>query len=362
MVTNPMSWSLIKRRKTEPREAPDGADQASAATHSAGTRKDAPARPPYRNAAVVLAIAIGMGAIFATSYSLFLGRAAPHHITIGLVGSPAWPAALPGALRRATHGGLVFLRYGTVAGARQAIDQQVSFGALALGQGSPHLLVSSASGASVAQLLERAAEQVTQTTGQPIVVVDLHPLPPADPQGLVSFYVTLASSIVGFVTMFQLRANAPGLGLRAWLASIAALAVAGGLVLVLVADPLIGALHGPFPELWLALAAEIAVAALFCSTMLTLVHRWAIIPTWLLFVVLGNTSSGGAIAPPLLPPAYAFIGRFLPPGTTVTIIRTAVYFTHHQHPEPFIVQAVWLACTLAALLIFTRVLRRGPWQ
>jgi len=39
-----------------------------------------------------------------------------------------------------------------------------------------------------------------------------------------------------------------------------------------------------------------------------------------------------------------------------------VYFTHYQHPEPFIVQAVWFACTLAALLISTRVLRRGPWQ
>ena len=357
-----MSWYLITRRKMAPRKAPDGADPASAGTHSADTHEDAPARPPYRNAAVVLAIAIGMGAIFATSYSLFLGRATPHHITIGLVGSPAGHAALLVALRRSTHGGLAFLRYGTVAGARQAIDQQVSFAALTLGQGSPRLLVSSASGASVAQLLERTAEQITQTTGQHVVVVDLHPLPPSDPQGLVSFYVTLASSIVGFVTMFQLRANAPGLGLRAWLGSIAVLAVAGGLVLALVADPLIGALHGPFPELWLALTAEITVAALFCSTMLTLVHRWAIIPTWLLFVVLGNTSSGGAVAPPLLPPAYAFIGRFLPPGVTVSIIRTAVYFTHYQHPEPFIVQAVWFACTLAALLISVRVLRRGPWQ
>ena len=43
-----------------------------------------------------------------------------------------------------------------------------------------------------------------------------------------SFYVTLASSILGFVTMFQLRANAPGLKFRDWLAAIAVLAVAGG--------------------------------------------------------------------------------------------------------------------------------------
>ena len=53
----------------------------------------------------------------------------------------------------------------------------------------------------------------------------LHLLPPTDPQGLVSFYVTLASSILGFVTMFQLRANAPGLKFRDWLAAIAALLI-----------------------------------------------------------------------------------------------------------------------------------------
>jgi len=175
-------------------------------------------------------------------------------------------------------------------------------------------------------------------------------------------YVTLASSILGFVTMFQLRANAPGLKFRDWLAAIAVLAIAGGLVLAVVVDPLIGALHGPFPELWLALAAEVAVAALFCSTMLVLVGRWAIIPTWTLFVILGNTSSGGAVAQPLLPPFYAFIGRFLPPGATVSIVRTAVYFRRDQHLAPFIVQAVWLVGTLAALLISARRLGRGPAQ
>jgi len=174
--------------------------------------------------------------------------------------------------------------------------------------------------------------------------------------------VTLASSILGFVTMFQLRANAPGLKFRDWLAAIAVLAIAGGLVLAVVVDPLIGALHGPFPELWLALAAEVAVATLFCSTMLVLVGRWAIIPTWTLFVILGNTSSGGAVAQPLLPPFYAFIGRFLPPGATVSIVRTAVYFRRDQHLEPFIVQAVWLVGTLAALLISARRLGRGPAQ
>jgi hypothetical protein len=43
--------------------------------------------------------------------------------------------------------------------------------------------------------------------------------------------------------------------------------------------------------------------------------------TWLLFIVPGNASSAGAVARPLLPPYYAFIGRFLRPGATVGILR-----------------------------------------
>jgi hypothetical protein len=66
--------------------------------------------------------------------------------------------------------------------------------------------------------------------------------------GIAAVMAGLAASIVGFVTMFQLRANAKGMRFGGWLASIAVLAVAVGLALALVADPVIGALRGPFPS------------------------------------------------------------------------------------------------------------------
>ena len=170
--------------------------------------------------------------------------------------------------------------------------------------------------------------EVPPSAGGPLEVIELHPLPPSDPEGLVSFYVTLAATILGFVTMFQLRANAPGLSLRGWLARVAGLAAIGGLVLTLIVDRLIGALHGPVLELWAALAAEVAAAALFNSAMLALIGRWAIVPTWGLFIAIGNASSGGAVAPPL-PAFYRFAGRFL----------------------PVIVDAAWIVCSLLAVLL-----------
>jgi hypothetical protein len=315
------------------------------------------ARPPYRNAVVVMTIAVTMVSIFAVSYTLALGRPTPHDIPAAVVGSRAHrPGVIP-ALETATGNGLRLTPYASLAHAEHAISEQRIYAVLALKASRPSLFIASAAGTSVARVLEQAAHAVPERAGGPLQIVDLHPLPPTDPQGLASFYVTLAATILGFVTMFQLRANAESLSLRAWLVCILILALAGGLVLALITDPLLQALRGPFPELWAALAAEVAAAALFNSAMLTLIGRWAIIPTWGLFIAVGNAASGGAVAPPLLPAFYRFVGRYLPNGATVETIRNAVYFTAHQHLEPIIVETAWIAGALVLLLVAAR--RRG---
>jgi hypothetical protein len=314
-------------------------------------------QPPYRSACVVMAIAVTMVSIFAVSYTLALGRPTPHDIPAAVVGHPARrPGVIP-ALEAATGHGLRLTSYASLARAKHAIDEQRIYAALALASGRARLFVASAAGISVARVLEQAAQAVPARAGGPLQIADLHPLPPTDPQGLASFYATLAATILGFVTMFQLRANAASLSLRAWLCCIVTLALVGGLMLALITDPLLKALRGPFSELWAALAAEAAAAALFNSAMLTLVGRWAIIPTWGLFIAIGNAASGGAVAPPLLPAFYRFVGRFLPNGATVETIRNAVYFTDHQHLEPIIVEAAWIAGALVLLLVAAR--RRG---
>jgi hypothetical protein len=81
-----------------------------------------------------------------------------------------------------------------------------------------------------------------------------------------------------------------------------------------------------FAEIWVRLTIKIAMAR---SSVPRCSSYWAAgpsSPTWLMFAVLGNASSGGAAAPLLLPPLHAFIGRFLSSGATVNIIHNAVYF------------------------------------
>jgi hypothetical protein len=94
--------------------------------------------------------------------------------------------------------------------------------------------------------------------------------------------------------------------------------------------------------------------------MVVLVGRWAILPSWLFFVVLGNSSSGGAVAPPLLPAPFAFVSQWLPSGATVTALREAAYSPAHQHADPIAVLATWATALFAAMLLVSHRLRRSP--
>lgn len=220
------------------------------------------------------------------------------------------------------------------------------YAALDLTQRTPVIALASAAGASVARVLERVAFTDTR-----IRVVDTHPLAPADPSGVDVFYLVLISTVVGFITVFQVRANAGGFPPQHWWRFILAFALAAALVLTLVDGPIFHRLPLPVLESWGILALQVVMVASFASTMVDLIGRWAILPTWLFFVVLGNTSSGGAVSPPLLPQPFALVSEWLPSGAAVTSLRNAVYFQPYQHAQPIAVLATWAAASFAAMLV-----------
>jgi hypothetical protein len=185
-------------------------------------------------------------------------------------------------------------------------------------------------------------------------VRDTHPLSVHDPNGLNIFYLMLVTTIVGFLTVFQVRANARQLPRRHQIAFVVGLALTASLVLTLVDGPLLNRLTLPVPETWGILALQLLAAASFTSLMVVLIGRWAILPTFLFVVVLGNASSGGAVSSPLLPPAFAFFSQWHPSGATVTALRDAIYFAHHQQARPIVVLATWAILLFAAWLWVSR--------
>ena len=230
----------------------------------------------------------------------------------------------------------MFHPYRSVPSALHAIDEQKTYAALDLTASKPTLYVASAAGASVARVLERI------DAIDPLVrVVDVHPLAANDPTGVDIFYLMLVTTTIGFVTVFQVRGQVEDLSARHHISFVLILALAGSLVLTGVDGPLLHRPAGAYPEEWGILALHLVAVVSFASLMAALIGRWAIVPTWMFFVILGNTSSGGAVSPPLLPQPFDFLSRWLPSGATVTALRDAIYFRDYQHVRPLAVLAGW---------------------
>jgi hypothetical protein len=332
-----------------PNRSPTGA----APRHQAETTRRG--WPPVARALVVSVLAIAAGSLFVTSYMLALGDPVPRQINVAVVGSATSRQDVVNAIEDVTDGSVTTHTYPSVAAALHAVDEQQVYAALDLTQGTPYLYVASAAGASVARVLD------TVSAADPeIRVVDTHPLPASDPEGLDVFYLVIGATIIGFLTVFQVRANAGGISLRAWTAFVAVFALAGSLALTLVVGPILHRLALPLMESWGILALQMLTVAAFASTMAVLIGRWAIVPTFLFFMVLGNPSSGGAVSPAMLPEPLAVVSPWLPSGTTVSALRDAVYFHAYQHPRPVVVLAAWAATCLGAMLVISRRRRTSP--
>src|ERR671930_230398 len=189
---------------------------------------------------------------------------------------------------------------------------------------------------------------------------DAHPLGVHDPSGMDIFYLMLVATIVGFITVFQIGAQVSEMSLRHWTEFIIGLALAASLVFVLVDGPLLHRLDLPIVETWGILALQLLAVASFARLMTVLVGRWSILPTWLFFVVLGNSASGGAVSPPLLPPPFAFVSQWLPSGATVTSLRDAIYFPGYQHARPIVVLMAWAAGLFVVMLAVAQRRRVSP--
>ncbi|MDT0270077.1 ABC transporter permease [Streptomyces sp. DSM 44915] len=308
------------------------------------TSRDSPYLPALV-ISLVLAVAAGL---FAGSYSYAMANPTPHTLQVAVLARPADAGPRLDDFLRALEWELDTTIEARAADTyQQAVDEieeQRVFAVVGLApDGRLGLDLAGAAGASVAELLERAAPRAAEATGNEITVRDIKPLHSGDPRGLALFYMNLAAVICGFLGAIQLSVNARRLRPGERIVVIAGYSLLGGLCIVAAVDWLLAAVPLPFPLSWLILAATMFTAGMVFTMFNTLFGRWAVLPTWALLVLLGNPSSGGAVSWPLLPSAFGTIGRWLPPGASVSAQHTAVYFHGHQHLHPYLVLAGWSA-------------------
>jgi hypothetical protein len=308
-----------------------------------------------RSLAAVVAVTV-VGLLFIASYAGALHDPQPHHVPVAVVGPPRLVAALQGS------SALKVVREPDAAAAYRAIDRRDVYGAVVAGEASIEVRVAPAASLAIATLLRAELPRRLRQAG-PVRVTVVHPLPQADARGVVPFYVAVGWVVAGYLATSLLGlafGTRPGRVRLAWrLGSCVILGVLMGL-----GGALLGHAIGDFGGSVLGLAAigalvvfSVAAASLALQAVLGMLGTGVAI---LIFVVLGNPSSGGPFAFELLPGLWRTVGPLIPTGAAVTSIRNVAYFPDASLWPALAVLFVWAAVGVAVTLTFGKTPQADP--
>jgi hypothetical protein len=313
--------------------------------------------PTPKAVALLLIPALVLMLAFAFSYVGAFHEPTPHHVAVAVVGPPA--AAVQ--LSRLPGDPLEARQASSRSDALSQIDDREVYGVYE--PATNRLFVASAANRATAIALEETLNRVAAAQGRPAVrVTDVKPLPPADPNGTAAFYAVIAWMFGGYIgaTLIGLIGSPRSSSRQRAAARIGALAgfsILGGILSVV----MLRASFGVFSGHLVALCA-IAALTIFASGAATAGIQAAAGPAGtglviLVFVILGNSASGGPFARPLLPGLWRTIGGVLPPAASVDLSRSALFFDGARITGPILVLVFWAALgTLLALALGGRIM------
>ncbi len=299
--------------------------------------------PTPKAVALVLIPALVLMLAFAFSYVGAFHEPTPHHVPVAIVG----PAAAAVQLSRLPGDPLEARQASSRSNALSQIDDREVYGAYE--PATNRLFVASAANRATAIALEETFNRVAAAQGRPAVrVTDAKPLPPADPNGTAAFYAVIAWMFGGCIgaTLIGLIGSPRSSSRQRAAARIGALAgfsILAGILSVV----MLRASFGVFSGNVVALCA-IAVLTIFASGAATAGIQAAAGPAGtglviLVFVILGNSASGGPSARPLLPGLWRTIGGVLPPAASGNLSRSALFFDGARITGPILVLVFWAA-------------------
>jgi hypothetical protein len=308
--------------------------------------------PTPKAVAIVLFPALVLTLAFAFSYVGAFHDPTPHNVPVAVVGPPAVTSqldALPGDPLDARQAS-------SRADGLSQIDDREVYGAY--DATTNRLFVASAANRATAIALEATFDRVAATKGTPAVrVTDVKPLPPEDTNGTAAFYAVIAWVFGGYIgsTLLGLIGSPRSRNRQRAAARIGAFAGFGtvaGILSVLMLRACFGAFSGHMVAL-----CAIAALTIFASGAATGGIQAAAGPAGtglviLVFVILGNAASGGPFARPLLPGLWRTIGGVLPPGASVDLARSALFFDGARVVGPILVLVGWVALGTALAVAF----------
>jgi hypothetical protein len=303
-------------------------------------------------------VLIGLGLLFAFTaiYTAAYHDPRPHGVPVGIVGSEP-----PTALARLAAGGFALRRYASEPDARQALLHADVNGVLVTGGRADQVLVAGAYGRPATQLTAAALAGVAGHAHGAVAVRDIDPLPRHDSFGLASFFTvfgTVLPSLLFGALLAIFHRGQPGRVRRAILLAYSLLA---GIVVAFAVQTVVGALSGHFWTI-AGLASLLALAVASLSFGLErLLGPLGVAVAALIVMLLGQSSTGGAIGSAFQPGFYRAISELLPNGAALTVLHNAVYFRGAHVVFPLVVIVTWaLAGMTTEFLADRRKANDGP--
>ena len=301
------------------------------------------APPTPKAVALVLLPAMVLTLAFAFSYVGAFHDPTPHQMPVAVVGPPE----VSTRLNELPGDPLDPRQASSRADAISQIDDRDVYGAYEAATNS--LFVASAANRASAVALEATFDRVAAAQERPAPrVTDVKPLPPKDPNGTAAFYAVIAWVFGGYMasTLIGLLGEPRDPSRKRAAARVGALAgfsIVAGIVSVVI----LRASFDVFSGHVVALCA-IAVLTIFASGAASAGIQSALGEAGtalviLVFVILGNAASGGPFARPLLPGFWSTIGGVLPPGASVDLSRSALFFDGGRIAGPILVLVAWAA-------------------
>jgi hypothetical protein len=300
-----------------------------------------------------VAFALLIGATFISVYLTAFHAPRPHNVPVAVVGSTTDTARVRARLSALQPGGFQVQVMGDAASARSAVEHADIFAAYIPAGKNPRLLYAGAHGPYVTSVVVTAFTEVSRSGGR-LDAVDVAPASPRDTRGMVVFYATFGLVLAGYLFGNMTYQLAPHIAIVQRLASLAAFSALGGLTIALIVRTGFGAL--PAPLAGIAGVVALVAAAVGAATML-LVRRLGVIGAGVgavVFMILGNATSGGNLPPDFLPAGLRPLSFALPVGVGVRAINGLAYFQRDGLGNGIAVLCTWILVASGLLYVLER--------
>lgn len=307
-------------------------------------------------ARLVAGLVLGIVAVQALMLFAFAWPASntgPREVPVAVAGPPDVAAQVEQRLSAvpSRDGGVPAFEAVRVADAEAAtaaiMDREV-YGAVVLGPDGPQVLVASAAGPAVAQLLRAAVAELSRD-GAPVPVQDVVSTSADDPNGAGLgagiLPLVMTSAAAGLIAIVLLRRRLPRL------AMVSALAITAGIVGAALLEYGLGVVDGAYWPVAGVIALLVGAVTATVAGLGSVLGRAGAAVGVLVMIFIGNPFSAAASAPEMLPQPWGDLGQLMPPGAAVSAIRSMAFFDGAGAVTPLLVLAIWLAVGLALVAL-----------